>query len=323
MFTLTSLQAYFDSLYSKNLHELHIAGIDLETEEEFTKLLLSCMGRDIVLHNRPAYQKAAQWFFRLVSEDFYKCQLNHCDSNCLCRRSRSGVNAYWRFFDIAEHPKYSALEFKVRRELLQRETGVILTDGGHAELVELARDGHSEAIQRVSEIVSGYLIDQLIADCAYYETCKYQNDKFNLSEDEFNTLINIATRRHERGQPITEELQAFLIYNFRVNRLQSGGKRRNTNEPSQQQRNIPPSIGDGSIDYRIMFMLKDKTERAGLSFAELASAKPKGFNAKVDEVCQKINDWGYFKTVSPTASGSSKANAISSVRSRYFAKYPV
>jgi len=308
MFTLTSLQEYFDSLYGKDLPDLAVPCIDLETKEKYTKPLLSCLGRDIALKDVPDYYNAIRWFMQKVAEDFYKSELNYGNSYYLWKQSWSGVNPYWRFFDIAEHPKYNELGDSLRLELLQRHTGDTLT-GGYSELVELARNGHYKAIQQVNDFVAEYLIGQLIIDYAYNRTNGYQTDKFHLSKGEFDELIRIAKERHKRQYPISQELQAFLVYNIDLNK-RSGGT-------------LAKLAIEDSIDYRIMFMLKGKTERAGLSFAELASAKPKGFNIVIDEVCENINSWGYFKTVSPTANGSSKANAISSVRSRYFAEHPV
>jgi hypothetical protein len=80
---------------------------------------------------------------------------------------------------------------------------------------------------------------------------------------------------------------------------------------------VNPVIAD-TIDYRIIFMIKEKADKdkRGLDHRELESD-----DKIIKEVCKDIKDWGYFKRVTPTASGNPSDCAISSVRKRYFAKH--
>ncbi len=302
-----SLKEYFDNIYSSKLNLLTIPVIDLEKDQEFEKPLLSCMGRDIDLKTKATTRKAVKWFLREVSDNYYKCQLGHCDSDCLCKRSRSGENAYWRFFDIAEHPRYHQLEMEVRRELFYKQTGILLEGNGYEQIVEFSRDDKNRsALKDINERVSEYLVDQLLVDYAYMETEGYQAAKFNLTKIEYEELTIIAKKRHSRKQPISYELQAFLVENINEKKLKGGDS-------------ANPRIGNGSIDYRIIYMIKERAEAEGLDYRKLENKHP-----VIQQVCDEINHWGYFKAVNPVVRGKDvpKDCTIKAVRERYLAKHP-
>ncbi len=304
---LKNLKSYFDNIYSNELNILTIPVIDLEKDQEFEKPLLSCMGRDIDLNAKRNHRKAVKWFLREVSDNYYKCQLGHCDAGCLCKRSRSGENAYWRFFDIAEHPKYHELEIEIRRELFYKQTGILLEGNGHEQIVEFSRDEKNKAaLKELNDRIAEYLIDQLLVDYAYGETEGYTKDKFNLTKIEYEELISIAKKRHSRKQPMNDKLQDFILENINENKLKGGDSAK-------------PSIGKGSIDYRIIFMIKETAVAKRLDYKTI-----KNTDNVIKTVCDKINSWDYFKRVSPTAGGKGNTpeSSIKAVRERYLAKHP-
>jgi len=305
---LTSLKEYFDKIYSSELNLLTIPVIDLEKDQKFEKPLLSCMGRDIDLNSKRTTRKAVKCFLREVSDSYYKCQLGHCNSGCLCKRSRSGENVYWRFFDIAEHPKYHQLEIEIRRELFYKQTGILLEGNGYEQIVEFSRDDKNRsALKDINESISEYLVDQLLVDYAYQETNGFTDQKYNLITEEYEELISIAKKRHSRKQNLSYELQSLLIEKIQGKALKGSESKK-------------PRIGDGSIDYRIMFMIKERAKDERLDYSKLENKHP-----IIQEVCNIIDSWDYFKGVNPVIKGKDfpKDCSIKAVRERYFAKHPV
>lgn len=300
-----NLQEYFDNIYSNDLNLLKISVIDLEKDIKHEESLLSCMGRRIDLNERKTIRKPIKWFLREVSEYFYKCKLGHCDSACLCKRSRSGENAYWRFFDISEHPDYRQLEMNLRRELFHKQTGIILQGNGYKQIIEFSRtEGNDDILKDINERIAEYLIDQLLVDYAHQVTNKFQDQKYSLSLDEYNELIAIAEKRHKRKQPLSYELQSFLVEKIQGKTLKGSDSTK-------------PRIGK-SVDYRIIYMIKEKAEAEGKDYRKLETR-----DKIITDICDEIYGWGYFKKVGPISEGKVKKDcSIKAVRERYCAKHP-
>jgi|GEM_PF-6669149 len=332
---LKSLKEYFDNIYSDRLNTLDVPALnadsgDLESQPIFSSLekpiLLSPGKPDQRFAGHPVvYADALKWLLRWRSDDFYKCMLGHCDESCPCKQPISGVDRRWRFFDISEHDKYKALANKLRQEFIYKESGVHISTDDHNDLINFAREEkHANKLASINERISDYLVDQVVVDYAFDETDGYLEDDFNISEEEFFVLRTIAKNRYKHNQPLSTELEAFLVYNIGVSKRRPSGKRDRKNIPLDKQRGFRPSIGNGSIDYRIMHMIKERADTEGLDYKKLENKSPRGFSKIIGDVCDVINDWNFFQKVKPNTTGGRETDdhTIKAVRERYFAKHP-
>lgn len=331
---LTSLKEYFDNIYSDELNTLTIPAINAESNDLESQPIFSSLGKSILLSpDNPdqrfaghpvVYSDALKWFFRRVSDEFYKCMLGHCDDDCSCKQPISGIDPRWRFFDIAEHGRYRVIANELRKHLFS-EAGVPLFENSYEELIELAREEkHKNKLESINEGIADYLVDQIVIDYAYYETDGYLEDDFNISEEEFFVLRTIAKNRHRYSQPLSTELEAFLVYNIGVSKRRPSGKRDRKNIPLDKQRGFRPSIGNRSIDYRIMHMIKERADAEGLDYKKLENVNARGFNTIIEDVCDVINGWDFFQKVKRKKDGGNETedHTIKAVRDRYFAKHP-
>ena len=261
-----------NNIFSKKLSNLTITLTEFDTFEESQHTLLNCMGEPVKLDNRPVLQDAARWALGKLSEGFYKHKLGHCESDCMCKHPEVGKwphLGYWMQFDIINIEGYRELGLAVK---------------------QLYLDNHRNSTLEVKAEVTvlKYLEDQLIVDCAYDMNNGYNKPgKFLFRKGWFDTLSTIAKYRYEQGQPTSDKLKAFLVYNI-------GEKNQTPGTPK-------PAISN-RIDYRIMYMLESLDAEA---------------------VYNEINSWGYFKTVNRTASGGGVDSSISAVVRRYLKKHPV
>jgi len=293
-----------DNIFSKKLSNLTITLTEFDTFEESQHTLLNCMGESIKLDKRLVLQDPAKWALGKLSEGLYKHKLGHCESDCMCKHPEVGKwphLGYWMQFNIINIEGYRELGLAVKQQYLDSLSGNILE------------------VKPEVTIVREYLEDQLLVDFAYWITNGYKAKSFALSDKEFRELLLIAKTRREKGQPITEKLLEFVFGNIGVNKRQGGGNKGKRLE--ELNRGYQPSIGDGDIDYRIMYMIKCKAEEGGLDYKKLIGKNARGFAGIIQEVCGEIVKWDYFSAVTP--SGKPKVSTISSVRERYFAKHPV